>query len=241
MKIKKIELLNYRNYDNLKLEFNDNLNIIIGDNAQGKTNLLEAIYVLAVTKSFLSINDKSLIKFNNKFSFIKGKIIRNNISDDLMIILGENGKTVKINDKEIKKLSDYITKMNVVIFSSDAIRMIKESPSSRRKYLNIQISQINKKYLKILNDYNTVLRQRNEFLKILNLNKKSDLDYLNIINDKYVDLSILIYNYRKKYIEGINNYIDKVFFSITSLKNIKLCYSSNIEVNGQVNKKFNIK
>ena len=228
MKIKKIELLNYRNYDNLKIDFNDNLNIIIGDNAQGKTNLLEAIYVLAVTKSFLSINDKNLIKFNNRFSFIKGEIVKKNVHDDLMIVLSENGKNVKINDKEIRKLSDYISRMNVVIFSSDAIRMIKESPSSRRKYLNVQISQINKKYLRLLNDYNIILRQRNEFLKIINLNKKSDVDYLNIINDKYVDLSILIYDYRKKYIQGINNYIEKIFYSITNLRNLKLCYSSNI-------------
>ena len=138
MKIKKIILKNYRNYDNLEIDFNDNLNIIIGDNAQGKTNLLESIYVLAVTKSFLSINDKGLIKFDNKFSMIKGELVSKNTKDNLEILLNDNGKVVRINNKEIKKLSDYISKMNVVIFSTDNIRMFKESPSARRKYFNVQ-------------------------------------------------------------------------------------------------------
>lgn len=228
MKIKKIKLLNYRNYDNVEIEFNDNLNIIIGDNAQGKTNLLEAIYVLAVTKSFLSVNDRNLIKFNNKFSFIKGYLENKDSLNSLSIMLNENGKVVKFNEKEIRKLSDYISRMNVVIFSADSIRMIKESPASRRKYFNIQISQINKKYLKILNDYNTILRQRNEFLKVINLNKKSDIDYLDVLNDKYCDLSILLYDYRKKYINSINEYINKIFFLITGLEKIKINYNSNV-------------
>ncbi len=228
MKIKKIKLLNYRNYDNLEIEFNDNLNIVIGNNAQGKTNLLEAIYVLAVTKSFLSINDKNLIKFNSKFSMIKGLLSGSNFDDELSILLNDNGKTVKINDKEIKKLSDYISKMNVVIFSAEAVRMIKESPSSRRRYLNIQISQINRKYLKCLSDYNIVLRQRNEFLKIINLDKKSDCEYLEILNDKYTDLSIEVYNYRKDYINEINSYIEDIFYKITGLSNIRIAYISNV-------------
>ena len=102
MKIKKIILKNYRNYDNLEIDFNDNLNIIIGDNAQGKTNLLESIYVLAVTKSFLSIADKGLIKFDNKFSMIKGLLESNNSKDNLEILFNDNGKVVRINNKEIK-------------------------------------------------------------------------------------------------------------------------------------------
>lgn len=229
MKIKKIVLKNYRNYDNLEIDFNNNLNIIIGDNAQGKTNLLESIYVLAVTKSFLSIADRGLIKFGNKFSMIKG-ILENSISsDNLEILFSDNGKIVRINNKEIKKLSDYISKMNVIIFNTDNIRMFKESPNSRRKYFNIQISQIDRKYLKSLNDYNIILRQRNEFLKICDLSKKSDNDYLEILNNKYVDLSLKIYNFRDRYIENINEYLDKTFTSITDIKGLKLSYISNMD------------
>ena len=121
MKLQKIYLKNYRNYDDILLELNNNLNIIIGDNAQGKTNLLESIYVLAVTKSFLSINDKNLINFNSRYSMIKGIVDYNGSYDELELLINENGKVVKINKKEIKKLSDYISKMNVILFSSDSI------------------------------------------------------------------------------------------------------------------------
>lgn len=246
MWIKNIKLKNYRNYEELELEFGQNLNIIIGNNAQGKTNLLESIYVLAVTKSFLSINDKSIIKFNSEFASIKGLLMSNNKNKNLDIILNKNGKIVKINDKEIKKLSDYVSIMNVVIFSTDNIRIFKDSPSSRRKYFNIQISQINNKYLRCLNDYNVILRQRNEFLRIINTSKKSDIDYLNVINDKYISLAIDICKYRKEYIENINKYLDDIFSSITGIKGLRLSYSANIGNNydnkillDKLNKYFN--
>ena len=220
---------NYRNYDELILDFNDNLNIIIGDNAQGKTNLLESIYVLAVTKSFLSINDKNLIMFDSRYSLVKGSLNNNTSFDELEVLISEAGKIVKINKKEIKKLSDYISKLNVIIFSSDSIRIFKDSPMSRRKYFNIQISQINKIYLSHLSNYNLLLRQRNEFLKIIDIHKKNDMDYLDVLDEKYINLSLNIYDYRKKYIDLVNKYIDNIFYSITGIKELKLVYSSNID------------
>ena len=230
MQLKKIRLQNYRNYDNFEIDFGKKLNIIIGNNAQGKTNLLESIYVLAVTKSFLSINDKGLIKFDNKFAKISGEIT-NNLSrnNKLEIIFSDKGKVVKVNGKEIKKLSDYISIVNVIIFSTDNIRIFKESPNSRRKYFNIEISQINKNYLKYLSEYNILLKQRNEFLKVMNIHKKSDLDYLDILNDKYVDLSIEISNYRKRYIDDINEYLSDMFKYITGMDGLILKYHTNID------------
>ncbi len=230
MQIKKIRLQNYRNYDNFEIDLGQNLNIIIGNNAQGKTNLLESIYVLAVTKSFLSINDKGLIKFNNKFAKISGEITNNvRKNNKLEIIFSDKGKVVKVNGKEIKKLSDYISIINVIIFSTDNIRIFKESPNSRRKYFNIEISQINKNYLKYLSEYNILLKQRNEFLKVMNINKKSDLDYLDILNDKYIDLSIEISNYRRKYVDDINEYLSDMFKYITGMDGLILKYHTNID------------
>ena len=230
MQIKKIKLQNYRNYDNFEIDLSQNLNIIIGNNAQGKTNLLESIYVLAVTKSFLSINDKGLIKFNNKFAKISGEITNNTKKNNkLEIIFSDKGKVVKVNGKEIKKLSDYISIINVIIFSTDNIRIFKESPNSRRKYFNIEISQINKNYLKYLSEYNVLLKQRNEFLKVMNINKKSDLDYLDILNDKYVSLSIEISNYRKRYVDDINEYLSDMFKYITGMEGLILKYYTNID------------
>lgn len=228
MWIKNIELKNYRNYDNLKIDFNNNMNIIIGNNAQGKTNLLESIYVLAVTKSFLSNSDKNLIKFDNHFSKIKGFLDGNNGTNYIEIIINDNGKCIKVNNKEIKRISEYISTMNVIVFSSNDIILFKNSPSSRRKYFNIQISQIDKYYLKYLNDYNILLKQRNEFFKILNPNKENDVKYLNIINDSYVSLSILISKYRKKYIDDINEFLGDIFYSITGIDGLYINYVSNI-------------
>lgn len=227
MRITKIKLKNYRNYNNLEIDLNDNINIIIGDNAQGKTNLLESIYVLGVTKSFFAGSDKNLIMFNNKASTIKGELINNSGKVNLEVLINENGKVVKINNKEKKKLSDYISLLNVIIFNSDSIRIFKDSPTSRRKYFNIEISQINRKYLKILSDYNTILRQRNEFLKVMNTDKKSDLMYLDVLNNEYVNLSIEIYNYRMKFVCDINKYLNIIFESITGYGDIKLRYVSN--------------
>ena len=230
MQIKKIRLQNYRNYENFEIDLSQNLNIIIGNNAQGKTNLLESIYVLAVTKSFLSINDKGLINFNNKFAKISGEVTNNTRKNNkLEILFSDKGKVVKVNGKEIKKLSDYISIINVIIFSTDNIRIFKESPNSRRKYFNIEISQINKNYLKYLSEYNILLKQRNEFLKVMNINKKSDLDYLDILNDKYVSLSIKISNYRKRYVDAINEYLSDMFKYITGMDGLILKYHTNID------------
>ena len=236
MRIKNIELKNYRNYDNLNINFNDNLNIIIGDNAQGKTNLLESIYVLAVTKSFLSNNDKSIIKFNNHYTKINGLIEGKYNVNTLELLINDNGKCVKINNKEIKKLSDYISNMNVIIFSSNDIVIFKDSPSSRRKYFNIQISQINKNYLKYLNDYNVILRQRNEFLKILDIKKENDIKYFDILTDKYVDLATDISRYRNKYINDINSYLDDIFRFITGMSGLSINYISNINYSDDFDK-----
>lgn len=227
MQIKKIKLQNYRNYDDFEIEFGKNLNIIIGNNAQGKTNLLESIYVLAVTKSFLSIKEKDLIKFNTKFARISGKIEVNKKNKTLDILISDKGKEVKVNKKEIKKLSNYISIINVIIFSTDNIRIFKESPTSRRRYFNMQISQISNEYLKYLSDYNLILRQRNEFLKVIDINKKTDVLYLNIIDDKYVSLSINVSKYREKYVLDINKYLDDMFECITGERGLKLIYQTN--------------
>lgn len=229
MWIKNIEIKKYRNYDSIKVDFNSHLNIIIGNNAQGKTNLLESIYVLALTKSFLSNSDKSLIMFNNSFSKINGIIESMKGSKAIEMLINDNGKRIKVNNKEIKKMSEYISTMNVVIFSSNDIMIFKDSPSSRRKYFNIQISQLDKCYLKYLNDYNIILKQRNEFLKIFNPKKESDNNYLDILNDKYVSLSILVSKYRHKYIKDINDYLGDIFYSIMGVKGLYIKYNSNID------------
>ena len=227
MIINKIKLTNYRNYDSIELDLNNKLNILIGDNAHGKTNILEAIYVLSITKSYLNINDKNLIKFDKGYSIIEASILSDNINKKLKVLLNSKGKQVLVNGKEIKKLSDYISNLKIIIFSPDNIRMIKEGPSVRRKFLNVELSQNNNKYVKVLMDYNNIICQKNEYLKkIDNINSS----YLDILNDKICELGVYIIKCRDEFIKKINIYISDIFNEITGINGLKVKYLSNIDI-----------
>ena len=227
MIIKNIKLVNYRNYNSLNLDFNDKINIIIGNNAQGKTNILESIYVLALTKSYDKAVDKNLIMFNEKFLKINGLVNINNYNKNFEVLINESYKKVKINNNEISKMKDYISKINVILFTPDDINIFKDSPGSRRRLLNIELSQIFSEYVDLYNKYNVILKQRNEYLKSNNINKV----YLDIINEKFVDLAISIINYRLNYINEINNYIKDIFYDITNINDLEIKYITNIEFN----------
>ena len=229
MRIDKIHLKNFRNYDNLELEFNDRLNIIIGNNAQGKTNILESIYFLSITKSFLSINDKTCIRREQLFSKIEGYIKTLNDKKKLSLLLNVNGKKLEINGNEIKKHSDYIGNLRVIVFNPDNIRLIKDAPGNRRRFLNIEISQLYGKYINILNEYNVVLKQRNEYLKVIKTGKYNDI-YFDILNNKLVDLSVQIYKYRLEFIDNINKYIGKVFKEISGYDGLVIKYMPSIDL-----------
>ena len=225
MIIEKIKLKNYRNYDSLEINLNEKLNVIIGKNAQGKTNLLESIYVLSLTKSYLGVNDKNLIKLGNNYAILEADAILNSGPKKFKLLIKDNGKQVIINGKEIKKLSDYVSNLKVIIFSPENIRMIKEGPSIRRKFLNMEISQISIKYVKILMNYNNIIRQKNEYLKLDNKNK----DYLDVLNDEIAKLSVEIYLLRRRFLDNINIFIDKIYYEIMGMQGLRIRYISNID------------
>ena len=153
MILSKISLLNFRNYSKISLAFDRHLNIIVGDNAQGKTNILESIYILALTKSHRMGLEANYIQFGKDHTKIKV----DRVLKDLTIELSEKEKHVFVNQTEIKKISEYIANLNVILFTPDDLEIIKGSPSIRRNLLNIQMSQISKSYLKIYNEYNKIL------------------------------------------------------------------------------------
>ena len=229
MKISKLKLKNFRNYDNLDINFFSNLNIIIGNNAQGKTSILEAIYFLAITKSNLLINDKNCIKYNKLFFRVEGDINSIVGNKKLTIVISNNNKKLIVNDNEIKKHSDYIGNLKIVIFNPDDVRLIKETPGNRRKFLNIEISQLYNKYINVLNQYNVILKQRNEYLKNIKNGKFNKL-YFSVINEKLVDLAVVIYIYRLTFIDNINKYIGNVFKKIAGYDDLILSYLPNIDI-----------
>ena len=230
MIVNKITLINFRNYDKLDITFGKNTNIIVGNNAQGKTNILESIYILALTKSYKQGLEENFIQFNKQFTKIKGVIKDKNIIKNLEILISENNKKIKINKTDIRKLSDYISNLNIIIFTPNDLEIIKGSPSIRRNLLNIQISQISKIYLQAYNEYNKILKIRNEYLKILYINNLADFAYLNILTEKLIDKAVIIYKERKKYIDQINMSISSIYENITGIKDIKLIYENNVGI-----------
>ena len=147
MKISKISLVNFRNYSSVLVNLNKKMNIFIGDNAQGKTNILESIVILALTKSHRVGNNPNIIQFGKSKSTIKGTIRKDNIISKLEVSVTNDTKKTSVNGTEVKKLSDYISNLNVIVFTPDDLDIIKGSPNIRRNLLNIQLSQISKVYL----------------------------------------------------------------------------------------------
>lgn len=230
MILRKINLFNFRNYSKLSLTFSPHLNIIVGDNAQGKTNILESIYILALTKSYRSGLESNFIKFGKEQTKIKGTIKLDHIIKDLEIDVSIKDKKVFLNQTEIKKISDYISNLNVILFTPDDLDIIKGSPSIRRNLLNIQMSQISASYLKNYNEYNKILKTRNEYLKILYLNQIADYSYFHILTEKLIEKATAIYIKRKEYIDKINQEIASIFENITGLSGLIVKYEPNLEL-----------
>jgi DNA replication and repair protein RecF len=228
MKITYLKLLNFRNYDQLTLNFSLGNNIIYGQNGVGKTNLVEAIYCLALTKSFRLINDKNLIKDGQKLTKVQGTI-SDDINTDYQIIIDETGKKAKINNNLVHKISDYISKINIVLFNPDDLQFIKANPNYRRKNINIDISEIDNNYLKILSEYNKVLKQRNAYLKALSYNGNNATSYLDILTAKLIDYGLIIYSKRYQFIKIINNYIGEYYNKICHIDNLSLKYASQYQ------------
>ena len=239
MKISSLKLQNFRNYSSLDISFNDRLNIIIGKNAQGKTNILEAIYFLSITKSNLPVNDKTCIKKDELFTKIIGNISDIHGNKKLEILMNANGKKLTIDGNEIKKHSLYIGNLKVIIFNPDDVRLIKDAPGNRRRFINIEISQLYSRYINILNEYNLILKQRNEYLKVIKNGNINEL-YFDIINEKLVDLAYDIYKYRIKFIDDLNKYVGVVFKNISGYEGLSIKYLPNVDISNMDNFKENM-
>ncbi len=175
MKIKSIILENFRNYKNLELDFDDSRNIIIGENAQGKTNLIEAIYLTAFAKSFRTSNSADLIRFGESAGRVSTDIVSEDIEKNINIQLRSDGKKmIKKDGKAIRKTTELLNNVVVVIFSPDDLRIIKDSPDKRRAFINRELSQMRPRYYEQLRRYNEALREKNALLKgYFNIKKKT--------------------------------------------------------------------
>ena len=215
MKIKKLELLNYRNYSNQIIEFKDNLNIIIGKNAQGKTNLLESIFLCTIGKSPRTSKDKDLISWGKQLSKVSIEIekkIGHKTID--MFLFDKQNKAIKIDKIGIKKISELLGTLNAIYFSPDDLKLIKESPDERRKFMDIDLCQFDKTYYYNLSKYNKILMQRNKLLKSENYNDLKET--LSIWNIELAKCGAVIILKRLNLIEKLKVISKKIHSEITS-------------------------
>lgn len=234
MFIKSLMLINYRNYENLQVHLNKNVNVFIGDNAQGKTNILESIYYSAFAKSHRTSKDRELINWKDSKAYISLLVGKERLDKKIDInILRDGKKAIKVNGIKVTKIGELFGNFNVVMFSPEDLKVVKESPSLRRKLLDMELSQINKRYYFSLVQYNKILQERNMLLR----SSKFDEGIIQVYDEQLIEYADYIISKRLEYIERMNLYGQKIHQDITNQKEtIQFKYSCNVDVN---NYRFN--
>ncbi|MDY3005852.1 DNA replication/repair protein RecF [Anaerococcus porci] len=207
MWIKSLELNKFRNYLYQKIEFNENINIFLGDNAQGKTNLLESIFYLANAKSFKANRDRELIMFSEKEMVLDGVIRKGKSFKNVYIKANESSKDIFVNDIKYDKTSDLKSLFKIVLFTPEDLTIIKDGPNFRRKLIDDIIISVDFSYKGIKRDFDKVLLNRNKILK--NQKSKFFKNQLLAYDEQIIRLNYKIYQYRKKYIALIDKYANK--------------------------------
>lgn len=229
MKIESLKLKNFRNYELLNLKFDDAANIFYGDNAQGKTNILEAVYLSGTTKSHRGSKDRDMIRFGEEESHIEVMVKKNEMTYQIDLHLKKNSpKGIAINKMPIRKASELFGIVNIVFFSPEDLNIIKNGPSERRRFIDLELSQLDKIYLKNLSNYNRIINQRNHLLKEIQY-QKDLIQTLEIWDMQLVTYGTAIIERRKIFIDEINKIVSSIHKKLTGEReNIQLIYEPSI-------------
>ncbi|QQZ09456.1 DNA replication/repair protein RecF [Heyndrickxia vini] len=231
MYIEELELKNYRNYESLSMSFENKVNVILGENAQGKTNVMESIYVLAMAKSHRTSNDKDLIRWDEEYAKIKGRIKKQSGSTPLELVISKKGKKAKYNHIEQSKLSQYVGNMNVVMFAPEDLHLVKGSPQVRRRFIDMEIGQVSPVYLHDISQYQKILQQRNHYLKLLQLQKQKDETMLDVLTDQFIQMAVKIIKKRFEFIQLLEEWARPIHTGISrGLESLKIQYKPSIDV-----------
>lgn len=226
MYINEIKLNNFRNYSNQNIKLKEGINLFYGNNAQGKTNIIESIFLCSMGKSFRARRDKELINFNNNDASVEINYLKKDRTGKIKYIIGED-KKIFINDIQIKKMSEILGNINIVLFSPEDINIIKDGPSNRRKFLNMMISQLRPNYIYTYNLYIKTLEQKNNYLKKITIENKND-DLLDIYDEKIAEYGIIVNKYRDEFVNKIKEKIKEIHKNVTKEKEeIKIKYISD--------------
>ena len=231
MIIKSLRHQNFRNYDTLELEFDDGTNIFYGDNAQGKTNILEAIFMTATTKSHKGSKDQDVIRFGCEEAHIRSYLFKEEITRQIDMHL-RKGKTkgIAIDSQRIKRASELMGLLNVVFFSPEDLSIIKNGPTERRRFIDMELCQLDSFYLYNLNHYNKIVSQRNKLLKDISYNS-SLKETLSIWDSQLVSFGSKLIERREIFIAQLCEIIGKLHEKLSGGKEeLKIVYEKNVEL-----------
>lgn len=235
MIVKKLRLTNFRNYKYLNIDFADGVNYVVGDNAKGKTNLIEAIYALSFGKSFKTSNNIELINKDSVVASIKADIGFEDYLKTIEIKISKEGKKVLVNSKPVSKLSEINDIINVLSFVPKDTNMLKDSPKLRRNFLNATLSKIDKQYLSNLINYEKLLKERNEALRAPLINR----DLINVLTQQMARYAKDIFIARSKLVDELNNVLSSVYKEISlNNENLRIRYLKLIKDPIDYEKKF---
>lgn len=225
MYLREIQLKGFRNYENLELGFHKKVNLITGKNAQGKTNLLESLYIMSLGKSFRTNKDAEMIGFDAEFCKAKSISYKNDEDLEVEIIISKEGKSVKIDGVKTLKNADILENVYMVVFSPEDLKIVKDEPEKRRKFIDRELCQLKPVYFKNLARYKKILQQRNALLKQNEINEA----LLEIWNIELAEYGSKIILQRKEFIEKLNKISGKIHKNITNCKeDLEIYYESNI-------------
>lgn len=230
MMIKSIELKNFRNYENLFVEFTNGTNILFGDNAQGKTNVLESAYVSGTTKSHKGSKDRDMIRFHENESHIRTFVLKNDQEFQIDIHLKKNrSKGIAVNRIPIKKAGSLFGILNIVFFSPEDLSIIKNGPSERRRFLDLELCQLDRIYLSDLTNYNKILNQRNKLLKDL-VFRRELMDTLSVWDMQLTEYGSRIIKRRKEFVKELSEIVFDIHKNISgNREELVLSYEPNTD------------
>ena len=231
MYIEQLSLNNYRNYEELNISFENKVNVILGENAQGKTNLMESIYVLALAKSHRTSNDKELIRWDKDYAKIEGRIQKQYGSLPMQLIVSKKGKKARCNHIEQQRLSQYVGNMNVVMFAPEDLHLVKGSPQVRRRFIDMEIGQVSPIYLHDMSQYQKILHQRNHYLKMLQTKKQTDQTMLEVLTEQFIQVAVKIIIKRFEFLRLLEGWAKPIHKGISrGLETLKIEYKPSVDV-----------
>ena len=230
MNIRSIELKNFRNYENLEISFDEGTNILFGDNAQGKTNILEAAYMSGTTKSHKGSRDREMIRFGEEEAHLKTVVVRGGREYQIDMHLKKNrAKGIAIDKIPIKKASELFGLLNIVFFSPEDLNIIKNGPAERRRFLDSELCQLDRIYLADLTNYNKILAQRNKLLKDM-IYRPSLSDTLPVWDMQLIETGKKIIRRRKQFVDELREIVSDIHYRISGWKEeLFLKYEPNID------------